>query len=347
MDFGLFNTWNALYERDTVPWHPDYQGGKLLEEDAYIKNYEEIDAVEDMGWDYIWLGGGHFSKQASMDPQVLMLAAVIAERTKHIKIGSSIHRPVMRQEGETLSAAALPHERYGFDNLLMEDPIQTAEQVSIVDQSAAGRSSMRGGRTRAPPPARSVLRIPGGHEAALDRGPLLRVRGQVLQLPRVLRVLPRHTQALPEAVSADAAPRRQPGELRANGRAGLPHRHRGRQLTAQPPRPAVLKETYRPTAKRGSTRAIPATPPPLVRCPHSGRRYEGRSDRQTEKPDGPGRRVTTPGRLCTPNASRATTATFRAPDVPTEEEVKPPRHPGGSVRQDRDCSGRTTSAPTR
>ena len=51
----------------------------LLEEDAYVKNYEEIDAVEEMGWDYVWLGGGHFSKQASMDPQVLLLAAVIAE----------------------------------------------------------------------------------------------------------------------------------------------------------------------------------------------------------------------------------------------------------------------------
>ena len=91
MDFGLFNTWNALYADGKVPWDPDYKGGKLLEEDAYVKNYEEIDAVEAMGWDYVWLGGGHFSKQASMDPQVLMLAAVIAERTERIKIGSSIH----------------------------------------------------------------------------------------------------------------------------------------------------------------------------------------------------------------------------------------------------------------
>ena len=99
MDFGLFNTWNALYDGGKVPWDPDYQGGKLLEEAAYVKNYEEIDAVEAMGWDYVWLGGGHFSKQASMDPQVLMLAAVIAERTERIRIGSSIHRPVIRQPG--------------------------------------------------------------------------------------------------------------------------------------------------------------------------------------------------------------------------------------------------------
>ena len=149
MDFGLFNTWNALYADGKVPWDSDYSGGKLLEEEAYVKNWEEIEAVEDMGWDYVWLGGGHFSKQASMDPQVLMLAAVIAARTKRIKIGSSIHRPVMRQPGETVSERALPHERYSFDNLQIEDPLQTAEQVAIVDQVSQGRFIYgAGGRTR-------------------------------------------------------------------------------------------------------------------------------------------------------------------------------------------------------
>ena len=149
MDFGLFNTWNALYADGKVPWDLDYNGGKLLEEEAYVKNWEEIEAVEDMGWDYIWLGGGHFSKQASMDPQVLMLAAVVAARTKRIKIGSSIHRPVMRQPGETVSERALPHERYAFDNLTEEDPLQTAEQVAIVDQISQGRFIYgAGGRTR-------------------------------------------------------------------------------------------------------------------------------------------------------------------------------------------------------
>ncbi|HIN06732.1 MAG TPA: LLM class flavin-dependent oxidoreductase [Dehalococcoidia bacterium] len=149
MDFGLFNTWNALYEDGKVPWDPNYSGGKLLEEEAYVKNFQEIDAVEDMGWDYLWLGGGHFAKQASMDPQVLMLAAVIAGRTKRIKIGSSIHRPMLKQAGEELSERALPHERYAFDNLLLEDPIQTAEQVAIVDQVSQGRFIYgAGSRTR-------------------------------------------------------------------------------------------------------------------------------------------------------------------------------------------------------
>ena len=93
--FGLFNTWNALYEDGKIPWDPDYRGGKLLEEEAYVRNWAEVEAVEDMGWDYIWLGGGHFSKQASMDPQPIFLAA-IASRTRRIKIGTSVHRPVLR-----------------------------------------------------------------------------------------------------------------------------------------------------------------------------------------------------------------------------------------------------------
>ena len=84
-----------------------------------------------------------------MDPQVLLLSAVIAERTKRIRIGFSIHRPVMRQSGETVSASALPHERYGFDNLMLEDPLQTEEQAAIVGQVSQGRFIYgAGGRTR-------------------------------------------------------------------------------------------------------------------------------------------------------------------------------------------------------
>ena len=56
---------------------------------------------------------------------------------------------MIRQPGETVSASALPHERYGFDNLMLEDPIQTAEQASIIDQVSQGRFIYgAGGRTR-------------------------------------------------------------------------------------------------------------------------------------------------------------------------------------------------------
>ena len=139
MDFGLFDTWNAVYAGGTMPWDPKFNGGEMLESEAYTKNFEQVDFIESMDWDYIWLGGGHFSTQASMDPQVLMLAAVIAARTKNLKIGSSIHRPLMKLAGEELSERALPHERYAFDNLMLDDPFQTAEQISVVDQVSQGR----------------------------------------------------------------------------------------------------------------------------------------------------------------------------------------------------------------
>ena len=139
MDFGLFTTWNAVYEGGKVPWDPDYQGGKLLEAAAYKQNFAEIDHIEAAGWDYVWFGGGHFSTQGSMDPQSLMLSAVIANHTENIRIGTSIHRPTLRLPGETVSERALPHERYAFDNLQLEDPFQVAEQVAIVDQVSEGR----------------------------------------------------------------------------------------------------------------------------------------------------------------------------------------------------------------
>src|SRR5215813_11050757 len=56
MDFGLFNTWNAMYEGGKVPWDSDYRGGRLLEKEAYAQNWKEIQAIEDGGWDYLWLG---------------------------------------------------------------------------------------------------------------------------------------------------------------------------------------------------------------------------------------------------------------------------------------------------
>ena len=139
MDFGLFTTWNAVYEGDKVPWDPEYAGGKLLEAEAYKQNFKEIDHIEAAGWDYVWFGGGHFSTQGSMDPQSIMLSGIIANHTKNIRIGTSIHRPTLRLPGETVSERALPHERYAFDNLQPEDPFQVAEQVAIVDQVSEGR----------------------------------------------------------------------------------------------------------------------------------------------------------------------------------------------------------------
>ena len=42
MDFGLFDTWNALYAGDKVPWDPAYAGGEMLESEAYDKNSSKL-----------------------------------------------------------------------------------------------------------------------------------------------------------------------------------------------------------------------------------------------------------------------------------------------------------------
>ena len=99
MDFGLFTTWNAVYVGDKVPWDPEYRGGKLLEEAAYAQNWKEVQAVEEMGWDYIWLGGSHFSTQGSMDPQPLMLSAAIAGRTNGSRLGPPSTAPYSSSQG--------------------------------------------------------------------------------------------------------------------------------------------------------------------------------------------------------------------------------------------------------
>ena len=49
MDFGLFDTWNALYAGGTMPWDPKYKNGEMLESEAYTKNFEQVDAVEAHG----------------------------------------------------------------------------------------------------------------------------------------------------------------------------------------------------------------------------------------------------------------------------------------------------------
>ena len=209
MDFGLFTTWNAVYVGDKVPWDPEYRGGKLLEEAAYAQNWKEVQAVEEMGWDYIWLGGSHFSTQGSMDPQPLMLSAAIAGRTQRIKIGTSIHRPILKQPGDKASPRALPHERYAFDNLILEDPLQVAEQVSIVDQLSQGRFIYgAGGRTRGNDAKREhFFEFLEVLKQLWTEDHFTGFEGKYYTVSCVLRVLPEHPQARPEALSAHAAAR--------------------------------------------------------------------------------------------------------------------------------------------
>ena len=284
MDFGLFNTWNALYDGGKVPWDPDYAGGKLLEEEAYALNFKEIQYVDDSGWDYVWFGGGHFSKQGSMDPQVLMLSAIIAARTKNIKIGSSIHRPVMRQEGEEASARALPHERYSFDNLAPDDPFQVAEQVSIVDQVSEGRFIYgAGARTRGSEPRRDqffeFLEVMkqlwseehfSGFEGKYYNYPAF--YDDYLSIPKPVQK-PYPSMLLPVDSQESFVPMGERGYRIAIGAGSSPHNLRGS---------AVLREDVQSYRKAWMDAGHPGDPTTVVRIPTLVADTQEKADRRVE-----------------------------------------------------------------
>ena len=288
MDFGLFTTWNAVYEGGKIPWDPDYRGGRLLEAEAYKQNFREIEHIEDAGWDYVWFGGGHFSTQGSMDPQSLMLSAVIANHTKNIRIGTSIHRPTLRLPGETVSPRALPHERYAFDNLQPEDPFQVAEQVAIADQISEGRF-IYGAGARTPRLCRApgvLLRVPRASQAAVERGQILRFRGQVFQLSAFYESymsIPKPVQKpMPMLLPVDSqesfVPMGEQGYRIAIGAGSSPHNLRGS---------AVLREDVNDYRKAWIDAGHEGDPSTVVRGAHSRRRHPGKGRQPSPKPNGP------------------------------------------------------------
>jgi natural product biosynthesis luciferase-like monooxygenase protein len=90
-------------------------------EEQYYKNFfEEVDAAEELGFDSIWIGEHHFCRYICPAPQIV--AAAIAQRTKKMRIGTSI--------------ALLPHH----------DPIRLAEDYALVDLLSGGRLDFGVGR---------------------------------------------------------------------------------------------------------------------------------------------------------------------------------------------------------
>ena len=108
MDFGLFTTWNAVYVGDKVPWDPDYRGGKLLEAAAYAQNWKEVQAVEDMGWDYLWLGGGHFSTQGAWTRSPSCCLLLLPAAPNGSRLGPPSTAPYSQQPGDKAPAGATP-----------------------------------------------------------------------------------------------------------------------------------------------------------------------------------------------------------------------------------------------
>jgi natural product biosynthesis luciferase-like monooxygenase protein len=90
-------------------------------EEQYYKNFfDEAVYAEELGFDAIWMGEHHFCRYICPAPQIV--AAAIAQRTKKIRIGTSI--------------ALLPHH----------DPIRLAEDYALVDLLSGGRLDFGVGR---------------------------------------------------------------------------------------------------------------------------------------------------------------------------------------------------------
>ena len=135
MDISLISFWGAK---------PGESQGE-----GFVANFKEVSAADEMGFDAFWAGGVPLGGMVS---HPLLLASAIAARTRHIKIGTAVHLPNLRAPGEQFSTdvpegastinrneGAAPRYRYAFEHMLPADPIQTAEQIAMIDQVSDGR----------------------------------------------------------------------------------------------------------------------------------------------------------------------------------------------------------------
>jgi natural product biosynthesis luciferase-like monooxygenase protein len=90
-------------------------------EEQYFKHFfDEASFAEELGFDSIWIGEHHFCRYICPAPQ--MIAAALAQRTRKMRIGTSI--------------ALLPHH----------DPLRLAEDYALADLLSGGRLDFGVGR---------------------------------------------------------------------------------------------------------------------------------------------------------------------------------------------------------
>lgn len=119
------------------------------EAQAYDASFEEIRAMDEAGWDTVWSGGVPLR---TMVPSILLLAAAIAARTHRIKIGTAVHLPGLKapseefttkvkEGGSPINRRGGNAEKFGwvFDHFSPANPLQTAEQIAMLDQLSNGR----------------------------------------------------------------------------------------------------------------------------------------------------------------------------------------------------------------
>lgn len=108
MKFGLFYQLPCAPEQNQVT--------------RYQETIEQIVCADELGFDTAWLAELHFFRPFSIMPAPLILAAVIVQRTKRIRLGTAV--------------ALLP----------LQHPLRTAEEAAVVDILSQGRLELGIGR---------------------------------------------------------------------------------------------------------------------------------------------------------------------------------------------------------
>jgi alkanesulfonate monooxygenase SsuD/methylene tetrahydromethanopterin reductase-like flavin-dependent oxidoreductase (luciferase family) len=108
MKFGLFYQLPCAPEQDEVT--------------RYHETMEQIVCADELGFDVAWLAELHFNRPFSIMPAPLIVAAVLAQHTRRIRLG--------------LAVALLP----------LQHPLRTAEEAATVDLLSQGRLELGVGR---------------------------------------------------------------------------------------------------------------------------------------------------------------------------------------------------------
>jgi alkanesulfonate monooxygenase SsuD/methylene tetrahydromethanopterin reductase-like flavin-dependent oxidoreductase (luciferase family) len=109
MEFGLFHEFQ---------WPPGTSAAT-----AFAQSFAQVDAAERWGLDAMWLAELHFAPERSVLASPLVLAAAVAQRTRHMKIGTAVQ--------------VLP----------LCHPLRLAEEAATVDQISEGRFIFGVGRS--------------------------------------------------------------------------------------------------------------------------------------------------------------------------------------------------------
>jgi alkanesulfonate monooxygenase SsuD/methylene tetrahydromethanopterin reductase-like flavin-dependent oxidoreductase (luciferase family) len=108
-EFGIFHEFNRRAGQSDA--------------DAFADGFDLVDAAEEWGLDAVWLAELHFAPDRSVLAAPLTIAAAIAARTTHLKVGTAVQ--------------VLP----------LADPLRLAEEAATVDQISRGRLIFGVGRS--------------------------------------------------------------------------------------------------------------------------------------------------------------------------------------------------------